>query len=388
MPRDVRFASFALNGRSMSVYCLAELAWEIGAREAPLLVLRVPALERVAWRQGREAARELERRCLASFQGTRGAALRMGDLLGHDEESEIFVAALVSLPRDDSTRIALPMDCRATLVRLVSALERSVGVEIESGWTIAHDVRGQDAHLSASVEAALQRGARERERYAFFSMIGHELRTPLTSIRGYLDTLLDEELDAAAARRFLEIARAEALRLGRLVDGMFQLSMLDLGEKSLCAEEADAARAVCVAIDAVRPAAQARGVRIEALGNLSGSVRGIGFDRLVQVVGNLLDNAVKHGARGGRVLVASRSSGHFLELRVEDDGPGIGLDRRDAVFALGERGASPAEGNGIGLAVVRLIVERCGGEVCVGKSPMGGASFEIRLPAREALAAS
>lgn len=367
---------------SMSVLSLFELARKLWLLEdTPFLALRVPALERIAWRRGREAARELEQRCQASFSKANGGALRAGDLLAHDDESEIFVAALTSLPRDESRRIALPMDCRATLVRLIAAMERSVGVEIEGGWTIARDIRQSDPHLTATLEAALQRGARERERYAFFSTVGHELRTPLTSIRGYLDTLIEEKLDADTTSRFLEIARSEALRLGRLVEGMFQLSMLDLGERTSCAEETDVARAIRVAIEAAGPTARSRGVTIIEHVEEMQAVFGIGFDRLVQVLSNLLDNALKHGVRGGRILIGARAlRGSCIALRVEDDGPGVALDRREAIFELGERAGSAAEGSGIGLAVARLIVERCGGEIAVSDSSLGGASFEVRLP--------
>ncbi len=78
------------------------------------------------------------------------------------------------------------------------------------------------------LERALLRGAQERERYAFFSALGHELRTPLSSIRGYLETLLDDDVDARTRRRFVRIAYNESLRLSRLVDGMFEISLLDL----------------------------------------------------------------------------------------------------------------------------------------------------------------
>jgi signal transduction histidine kinase len=80
--------------------------------------------------------------------------------------------------------------------------------------------------LQQAVEEALRHGAGERERHAFFTSIGHELRTPLTAIRGYLETLLDEELDPETARRFLETAQGEAARMGRLVDGLHELALL------------------------------------------------------------------------------------------------------------------------------------------------------------------
>jgi len=84
-----------------------------------------------------------------------------------------------------------------------------------------------------------------------FDRIGHELRTPLTSIRGYLETLLDEDLDPTVARRFLEVARNEAMRLGRLVDGMFDISVLDLRSGPAHAEATELSSAIATAINAL-----------------------------------------------------------------------------------------------------------------------------------------
>ena len=285
---------------------LADLARALGAAEGvPVLALRVPGLERLAWRQGRAAARRLERRCLESFMETGRRVLRAGDMLAHDDESEVFVAALAAPPREREG--ITPMDCRAALLRLSSAMERAAGVEVESGWTTVRNAAANDPRLTAAVEAALERGARERERYAFFSGVGHELRTPLTSIRGYLDTLLGEPLDAATTQRFLEIARAEALRLGHLVEGMFALSLLDLqehlprGEAGAC----DLAQALRAAIDAVAPTARLREARVRLRDTSGEPVRAAGsFERVAQTAVNLIDNALKHAARGGCVEVS------------------------------------------------------------------------------------
>jgi signal transduction histidine kinase len=346
--------------------------------DIPVLVLRVAALERIAWREGRAAARSLERSCLRSFVETGGKVLRGTDILAHDEESELFVAALVTMPRG-SHSVAMPTDCRATLARLAAAMELASGVEIQTGWTPARNV-GTDPELRATVAAALDRGARERERYVFFSAIGHELRTPLTSIRGYLETVLQGDLSACEVRRFLEIAQAEALRLGRLVDGMFDLSLLDLNGNLVGHEACVVDEAVKCARDAVAASAAAREVSVEQLA-CSERTAAIAEDRLVQVLINLLDNAIKHGRRGGHVFVSARAlDERYLEIRVEDEGPGVVPEERETIFALGGRGTTDAPGTGIGLAVVRLIVERAGGEIDVGDSRLGGAQFRLRLP--------
>ncbi len=345
----------------------------------PLLVVRLRDLERIAWREGRAAARSVERRSLRSFAETASRTLRATDVLAHDDESEDFLAALVS-PTRSAGSVATPTDCRATLARLASAMEFSGGMRVETGWTILHGVAG-DSRLASAIERALERGARERERYAFFSTIGHELRTPLTSIRGYLETLLEENLEAPTARRFLEVALVEATRMGRLVEGMFDISMLDLRAGSAGRESSDLSSAITASINAVAPFAAGRRTTITQLGAEPHLVA-ISGDRLAQILINILENAIKHGRDGGRVLVSSTPlDSRYTEVRIDDDGPGVPACERDTIFTLARRGANAqAKGAGIGLAVARLMIERIGGEVEVGDSLMGGAQFRVRLP--------
>lgn len=306
-------------------------------------------------------------------------------MLAHDIESEDFLAALVS-PNRSSGAVATPTDCRAALARLASAMEGIGGTRVETGWTLIYGVEG-DGQLAKAIECALERGARERERYDFFSTIGHELRTPLTSIRGYLETLLDQELDVATTRKFLEVARSEAMRLGRLVEGMFDISVLDLRATTDGAESSELTLAIATAINAVSPFAAARQTDLASLACPRYDVA-IGADRLAQILINILENAIKYGRDRGRVYVSVEPLGRYVEVRVDDDGPGVESMERESIFSLASRGANVrAPGSGIGLAVVRLILERIGGEVDVTESLLGGAQFRIRLPLMPRLAA-
>jgi signal transduction histidine kinase len=346
----------------------------------PLLVVRVRDLERIAWREGRAAARAVERRSLRSFVDTASRALRATDLLAHDDESEDFLAALVS-PTRQAGSVATPTDCRATLARLASAMELDGGMQVETGWTILQRA-GVEDRLIKAIENALERGARERERYAFFSTIGHELRTPLTSIRGYLETLLEEDdLDPATTRRFLEVARNEATRMSRLVEGMFDLSMLDMRSGPSREESCVLHVALADALYAIAPFAAARRTTLTRIPPCNYTVA-IGADRFEQIMINVLENAIKHGREGGTVAVTvAVLDERFVEVRIDDDGPGVAASEREAIFALAKRGANASsKGTGIGLVVVRLMVERIGGEVDVVESPLGGAQFRVRLP--------
>ena len=345
----------------------------------PLLVVRVRDLERLAWREGRAAARALERKSLQSFIATANRVLRVSDALAHDDESEDFLAALLS-PTRSAGSVATPTDCRATLARLASSMEFGGEMRVDTGWTVLHGA-GSDAHLARAIESALERGARERERYDFFSTIGHELRTPLTSIRGYLETLIEGDLEPQTARKFLEVARNEAQRLGRLVDGLFDLSVLDMRTDAGRAESCEVAASIAAAVDAIAPMAAIRSTQLSVAAGERRSVA-IGSDRLVQILINILENAVKHGRENGAIAISySALDARYLEIRIDDDGPGVDPDEREAVFSLAKRGAKVvARGAGIGLAIVRLMAERIGGEVDVTESELGGALFRVRLP--------
>jgi signal transduction histidine kinase len=358
---------------------LGRFVERIGRASAPvpLLVVRARELQRVAWSEGRPAARRIERDCWRKFVAGSARVLRAGDVLGHARDSEDFLAALLSGARSPGLR-AGSLDCRAALRRLADALAREAGAKIESGWTMLEPA--PELNLSAAIERALQNGARENERYAFFSTVGHELRTPLSAVRGYVETLLDERLDSATARRYLETARSETLRMSRLVDGMFDISLLDLREATPPASSAMLAAAVRAAAEAVAPQVRAHGSRLE-LDACGGIEVALGRDALTQILINLLDNAVKHGRVGGRVELGALRRAAHVELWIDDDGAGIPPDERESIFALGQRSAGVrAVGNGLGLAFVRLMLERTGGAVEACDSPLGGARFRLWLP--------
>ncbi len=214
---------------------------------------------------------------------------------------------------------------------------------------------------------------------ALLATIGHELRTPLASISGYLETLLDGEYDAPTARRFLETARREAQRLGRLVDGMLEFSPLDLSAPA-CSAVCNVAEEIRATIEMLAPLTTRRGVTIRT--RLPATIAAkIDGDAFVHALVNLVDNAVKHGCEHGIVTVSCAREEHFVAVAVDDDGGGIAPEARDAVFVMGVRGTASPPGNGIGLAIVKAIAERCGGDVRIERSALGGARFVLRVPA-------
>jgi signal transduction histidine kinase len=344
-----------------------------------LLVLRVVDFERIAWREGRGIARDLELRTADAFSAAVKTILRPEDRAAHDLNSDVFVVAMLSQPR--GARTPLPADCRAALERVAGCVREASGLRLETGWTMVA-CRPRGSNLTREIERALERGARERERYEFFATVGHELRTPLTAIRGYLETLLEGNLDGQTRQRFVRTAGREAARLGRLIDGMLDFSLLDLSGDAFAPASCDLAEQIAAACETIAPLAARRGMRLER--DVPDHVRvGLGPDSCAHVLINVLDNAAKHGRTGGRIRITCALRSPYAAVRVDDDGAGIATGELRRIFGHRQRGSSAAaEGRGLGLTIVKTIVERAGGEVRATRSPLGGARFELRMPMR------
>jgi two-component system sensor histidine kinase BaeS len=188
-------------------------------------------------------------------------------------------------------------------------------------------------------------------------------------------------VDRDTAARFLRTARREALRMGRLVDGMFEFSLLDLSAGALLGRHCRLGEQIDAAFDVVGPGAAARSVAVRRA-NRDDATVALDPDACLQILVNLIDNAAKYGREGGIVAVSVEVRGDDAVIVVDDDGPGIAACNRDSIFGLRVRGPQSGSrpGTGIGLAIVKMIVERSGGQIRVLDSPLGGARFEALLP--------
>jgi signal transduction histidine kinase len=243
------------------------------------------------------------------------------------------------------------------------------------------------ATLQLRRERALQ-----RLRSEFVSSVSHELRTPLTQIRMFAETLLlDRVRSEDERRRALEIVDREARRLTHLVENMLQFSRGERGGSPLAPRPQPLVPLAREVIDQFQPMVAGSGVRLvprldEATED-GGGVALVDADAVRQVLLNLLDNAVKYGPRQQEVVVALQRAPGALRLAVEDQGPGIPAPERRRVFErfhrLDRDRRSSIAGTGIGLSVVRDLVERQGGRVWVEDGSGGGARFVVELPAAE-----
>src|SRR5215212_1519486 len=220
--------------------------------------------------------------------------------------------------------------------------------------------------------------ARQR---GFVADASHELRTPLTVIRGQLEVLARQhQVSPADVRHVDEVVRTEVVRMERLVEDLLLLARADEGEL-LRSTTLDLRPFVTELFDALTLTADRR----FELGDVPEGTLRADEDRLAQVVRNLARNAVEHTGPGGlvRVCVTARPRG-WVELAVEDDGPGIPSEQRDRVFdrfhRLDSARARGKGGAGLGLAIARAIVEAHGGRIAAGDSPEGGARVAFHLP--------
>ena len=229
--------------------------------------------------------------------------------------------------------------------------------------------------------AALRAGETERSR--FVSTVAHELRTPLTGLGGYLDLILDGQVDdPAVEREFLERARTIVGSMAGLVGDLLELSRLEAGSIDLEAEPFSVADAIAAVAENLLPIALDRGVQLETI--LPPRMRtAVGDRRRVdQIITNLASNALKYGADGGLVELAGRFDGTDAVIAVRDEGPGIEEADRPRIFEPFYRmpDHERVTGTGLGLSIARDLARAMGGDLDVASRPGTGSSFVLVLP--------
>ena len=228
--------------------------------------------------------------------------------------------------------------------------------------------------------------AANRAKEDFLATLSHELRTPLNAMLGWTRLLRMGKLDAAAVARALETIERNAHVQEQLISDILDVSRIVTGKLRLELGPIEVAPVVEAALDAVRPAALAKGLRLETDTSFSGTVLG-DPDRLQQVVWNLVVNAIKFTPAGGFVRVAVERMGPSAVITVADTGEGISSDLLPFIFDRFRQGDAsatrPHGGLGLGLSIVRHIVELHGGKVQVQSGGSGtGATFSVHLPVR------
>jgi signal transduction histidine kinase len=226
----------------------------------------------------------------------------------------------------------------------------------------------------------------DRLKDEFVALISHDLRTPLTSIMGYVELALDEDgtpLDAER-RGFLEVVARSADRLLRLVDDLLLAARLQSGQLKLTVEDLDIVDVCDQAVLEMRPRADQKGVSLSLDGEGPIPLRA-DRRRLLQLLDNLLSNGIKFTPAGGTVAVRVRQTDGGASIEVLDTGTGIEPGEEERVFerfyrSPGAIGAQ-VQGTGLGLFIVRAVVEAHGGTVSAARRASGGSVFRLELPA-------
>ncbi|HEY2072551.1 MAG TPA: HAMP domain-containing sensor histidine kinase, partial [Gaiellaceae bacterium] len=231
-----------------------------------------------------------------------------------------------------------------------------------------------------------------RLRDEFVAVVSHELRTPLTSIIGYLELLVDEESGGLTAEQqsYLEIVQRSTSRLVELVGDLLLVAEAERGPLALDLTDIDIRELVEHAVDAARPAADARGVVLRLESGVSGTVAGDRM-RIAQMLDNLISNAIKFTPTDGRVTVRAGQRGSDAVFEVADTGGGIAAVDRDRLFdpffRSRDANARAVPGTGLGLTITKAIVEAHDGTIEIDTTPGGGATFRVWLPIGERIAA-
>ncbi len=233
-------------------------------------------------------------------------------------------------------------------------------------------------HDVTAVEAA------EKSRREFIANVSHELRTPLTSISGYVETLLEDELPRPeTTKEFLAIILKNAQRMNRLTEDLLELASIESKDYQLHLQRVRADRLVNDAVDSLAGMVVESGVSLET-GSLVSDCVLVDEYAITQVFGNLIENALKYGRSGGRIVLAAHRSDAMVEFSVRDFGPGIASEHLERIFErfyrVDKARSRESGGTGLGLAIVKHILQTHGGSIWAESELGHGTTFFFTLP--------
>jgi two-component system phosphate regulon sensor histidine kinase PhoR len=299
------------------------------------------------------------------------------ELFRHQELNDLVISSLRSRMNHEA-EIVLPLT------------NRCLHIEV----SVAGGERENEACVVLVFHDMTELRRLENIRKDFVANVSHELRTPLTSIKGYVEALLDgAKDDPVASAQFLDIILKQSDRLNLIIEDLLELSKIESGRVLLKEEPLDLRPIIDRALSTIKPIADKNGHRLVL--SIDDRLPPVAGDegRLMQVLTNLLDNAVKYTPAGGTITVNSRlvdgsagTSDKAIELIVSDTGIGIPEQDRHRVFErfyrVDKARSRELGGTGLGLAIVKHIVEGHGGQVWVEANHPHGSKFVVRLPIR------
>jgi PAS domain S-box-containing protein len=310
--------------------------------------------------------------------------LRLGTVVGLANSSVLIAVDGSERPIDDSGAPIRGSDGQIKGVVLVFRdISERRRAEVERHDAVTERERLLEAERAARAEAEQA----NRSKDEFVAMVSHELRTPLSAITGWTQLLKDRPDDIDMIRRGIEVIERNTRAQAQLIADLLDMSRIISGKLRLDVHDVDLIAVIRDAIEAIRPAADAKGIAVES--TLDPSVAATTGDpaRLQQCIWNLLANAIKFTPQGGRVRITLGRSGSHIEISVSDNGIGIPSDFLPFVFERFRQAETPASrrsgGLGLGLTIVKQLVELHGGQARVDSGGEGqGATFTLAFPVR------
>ncbi|WP_425570805.1 sensor histidine kinase [Pseudonocardia adelaidensis] len=316
-------------------------------------------------------------------------AERLNEAIGAAARADVLRAGLIAFPLVVAAAAVVSWVLVGRVLgplHAVTATARRLTVESLDTTRIGlRDARGEVAELAAGFDAMLDRlqAAFDAQR-RFVANASHELRTPLSVLRTEVDvTLSDPDADEAELRRMAAVVREATRRADDLIAGLLLLARTEAAELAEVSP-VDLADVVVPALAAVRAEAGRRGLRIQVQ-TAPAPTRGDPV-LLERVAGNLVENAVRHNVTGGWLEVCSGAVDGTARLQVSSSGAEIPGDRVAELFEPFRRGpvarTADTPGSGLGLSIVRAVVQAHGGRVRAEPVPGGGLTVTVELPAR------
>jgi two-component system, OmpR family, phosphate regulon sensor histidine kinase PhoR len=226
----------------------------------------------------------------------------------------------------------------------------------------------------------------EKTRRDFIANVSHELRTPLTSIQGYAETVLENEDLSTSTREFLEIIRKNAVRMSRLTEDLLVLARVESGERNFHLRSATPQELLEESIQTFQDIADSRGIELAVMNTANSSVL-VDRDAIHQVFGNLIDNAMKYGEDGRRILVGACEVEDGVQFYVRDFGAGIPSEHLSRLFErfyrVDKARSRESGGTGLGLAIAKHVVRAHGGAIKAESELNHGSTFYFTLPREE-----
>ena len=323
-------------------------------------------------------------------------------IFGYSKEETVGQSLTILLPSHRAGELEEIRD-KVRITGVIRNLEvrriRKDGIIIEASLAVS-PIRDKDDNVIGFLHLA--RDVTEKKRYeqrlkeldkmksAFVSNVSHELRTPLTAIKASADNMLDRLIGDLNAKQvgYLTRIKSNSDRLARLINDLLDLSTIEAGKIDLRPANIPLVTLVKEAAESLRPVAAEKLINLTVMSVDPGVIAWADRDKVIQVLMNLIGNALKFTPTRGEVTVAvAKNSAAWMQISVTDTGPGIPAEEVNKVFGrfyqIGQAGTQKTQGTGLGLAISKALVEMHGGKIWVESEAGKGSTFSFTLPAEQ-----